>query len=86
MRSGCSITASRRSAQARVDAGHPSSVHAFAEDARRGDLVIAKRGLRTILGIGVLGAYDFDADIDTEGWDLSHIRRTRWIVKKGGLV
>ena len=55
------------------------SVLAFARDATLGHLVIAKYGRRRALGVGVLGSYNFDPTIDVEGWDLCHLRRTRWL-------
>jgi hypothetical protein len=45
-----------------------------------GDLVVARRGRRVALGIGVLGSYRHsDALDDVEGWDLQHYRPVKWL-------
>jgi len=59
--------------------GPSPALRSFAEDARPGDLVIAKHGTQTALALGVLGGYDFDKDLETEDWDLCHFRRVRWL-------
>jgi hypothetical protein len=60
--------------------GDEPAIRRFAEDARPGDLVIAKRGTRRALALGVLGPYDFSATLDdVEGWDMGHFRRVRWL-------
>ena len=62
------------------DYGPEPAIRCFVEDAQVGDLVIAKRGRRQALAVGVLGPYDFSADLDdVEGWDMGHFRRVRWL-------
>jgi hypothetical protein len=63
------------------DYGPEPAIRRFAEDVRAGDLVVAKRGRREALAVGVLGEYDFSEDLDdVEGWDMGHFRRVRWLV------
>ena len=54
------------------------AVRHFAE-APTGDIVVARRGSREALGIGVLGPYKWSTAFDdVEGWNLQHYRRVRW--------
>ncbi|MGH2947122.1 MAG: hypothetical protein ACRDPC_12845 [Solirubrobacteraceae bacterium] len=64
----------------RTDYEYAPGVRGFAGEAKPGDLVIARHGVRLALGVGVLGKYAFSEDLDdVEGWDLCHYRRTRWV-------
>src|SRR4051794_10595527 len=57
------------------DYGDERAIRLFAERAQEGDLVVAKRGRHRTFAVGVLGPYDFDANLDdVEGWDMGHFR------------
>lgn len=62
-----------------------SDIRDFARTAEPGDLVVAKRGLRQALGVGVLGEYDHSESFEGVGgwgWDLQHYRRVNWLWKE----
>lgn len=63
----------------RDDYDYQPAVRRFAGEAEPGDLVVLKEGRSRVLGVGVLGEYDFRADMELEGWDLCHYRPVRWI-------
>lgn len=58
-------------------------IRRFADEAKRGELVVARQGTRKALAVGVLGKYAFDGDLDDiEGWDLCHTRSVRWLARE----
>ena len=68
------------SGQAGLREAKRSDIRSFADRAEVGDLVVARRGLRRALYLGVLGEYGWsNAFDDIEGWDLQHYRRVRWV-------
>ncbi len=56
-------------------------IRAFASDAKAGDFIVAKRGVKCAVALGVLdGEYGWDETFDDcEGWDLQHYWRVHWI-------
>ncbi len=59
-------------------------LHSFANDIKKGDLVVLRLGINEIHGVGIVqNGYQYNelfSDID--GWDLAHIHRVDWIWKK----
>lgn len=49
------------------------------------DLVVLRLGTKDILGVGeVVGNYEWRNEFgDIDGWDLQHVRRVRWLWKRG---
>lgn len=58
-----------------------TSMRRFAEEMQEGDLVVLRSGTTHVLGVGeVVGGYEWsEAFGDVDGWDLEHVRRTRWL-------
>jgi len=55
-------------------------VRRFASEVEVDDVLVLRRGIRTLVAIGVVASnYSFDeAFDDVNGWDLQHTRRVRW--------
>lgn len=55
----------------------------FAEDIKAGDIVVLRVGTQEVYGVGeVVGSYGWSEKFaDTQGWDLQHYRRVRWLWK-----
>ncbi len=56
-------------------------IRAFASKPKAGDFIVARRGRKCAVALGVLdGEYDWsEAFDDCEGWDLQHYWRVHWI-------
>jgi hypothetical protein len=54
-------------------------VKSFEHTAQAGDIVLLRSGVKKILGIGVLGPYDYIDDMGIAAWDLYHVRSTTWL-------
>jgi hypothetical protein len=60
-----------------------NEIRRFYEDAKRGDIVLLRRGTSQIIAIGEIAddtAQWLQAFADIDGWDLQHVRRVRWFV------
>ncbi len=57
------------------------AIRAFASDAEAGDFIVARRGRKCAVALGVLDdEYDWSEVFDDrEGWDLQHCWRVHWI-------
>jgi hypothetical protein len=55
----------------------------FCEEMENGDLVILRRGTSVALAVGeIVGCYEHHEEFnDVDGWDVSHVRRVRWLWK-----
>jgi hypothetical protein len=47
--------------------------------ARPGNIVVLRGGLREVVDVGVLGPYAFDEGLGVAAWDLGHVRSTEWL-------
>lgn len=57
----------------------------FAVDVVEGDIVVLRIGTSTVAAVGeVVGPYEWHDDFgDVDGWDLQHVRRVRWLWRRG---
>jgi hypothetical protein len=53
-------------------------VDRFESKAEVGDVVLLRAGLKSIVGVGVLGPYGYE-ESGIAGWDLYHVRSTNWL-------
>ena len=51
-------------------------------DYRYNDIVLLRSGVREVIGVGVLGSYKYMEAMGISGWDLYHVRSTRWLCKE----
>ncbi len=60
-----------------------SDLRRFCEEMKDGDLVILRRGTSVILAVGeIVGIYEHHEEFnDVDGWNISHVRRVRWLWK-----
>lgn len=58
-----------------------SDLRRFCEQMKDGDIVILRRGTRTVIAVGqIVGNYEFNEEFnDIDGWDIAHVRRVRWL-------
>ena len=67
--------------------GYPSrkitDLKRFCDEMEEGDLVILRQGTSTVFAVGeILGCYEHHEEFgDVDGWDVSHVRRVRWLWK-----
>ena len=48
-----------------------------------GDIVVLKAGVSDVVGVGVIGKYDWCEEFnDVDGWGLGHTRRVNWLWKE----
>lgn len=64
-----------------VSARKVTDLRRFAEEMREGDLVVLRVGTSKVFGVGeIVGLYMWSDEFgDVDGWDLQHVRRTRWL-------
>ena len=55
----------------------------FCEQMREKDLVILRRGTKSVTAVGeIVGCYEYHDEFnDVDGWDLAHVRRVHWLWK-----
>ncbi len=60
-----------------------NEIRLFAEHILEGDIVVLIIGTTDVMGVGeVVGPYEWnDKFSHTNGWDLQHVRRVRWLWK-----
>ena len=70
-----------------ISASKITDIETFANRISSGDIVVLRIGTTRILGVGeVVGNYEWCPSFgDVDGWDLQHVRRVRWLWKKGDL-
>ncbi len=62
-----------------------ADVRCFAEEMEDGHFVVLRRGTSEVLGVGrVVGEYEWRDEFgDSDGWNIQHVRRVRWVWKSG---